>query len=290
MSLIDFILNLAGLLLWLSWRAVSLDPLARRTPATLTGTLRRAEPRRLKRWHFLAALGALVLVRAWFYGQLGPAVNWTPKLGLGVVTLPFPLAHRGHAFFLSALLFSALSFLRVLVVFHAWLLFFAIVNRGESQLDTVQKLIRLQLGRLARWPLLVQAALTLVAIAVLWLALHPLLLAVGAVTRAQSVVHLVTQGFLVGFSAFFSLKYLIPPLLFAHLVASYVYFGASPVWDFLGTTGRNLLTPLRRLPLRLGKVDLAPFAGILLTLLVLHTLPLIFLAELKEHNLTIWPQ
>jgi uncharacterized protein YggT (Ycf19 family) len=287
---IDFILNLAGLLLWLSWRAVSLDPLAKRTPATLTGTLRRAEPRRLKRWHFLAALGALVVVRAWFYGQLGPAVNWTPRLGLGVVTLPFPLAHRGHVFFLSALLFSALSFLRVLVLFHAWLLFLAIVNRCESQPDPVQKLIRLQLGWLGRWPWFVQAMLPLVAVAMLWLALHPLLLAAGVVTRAQSEMQLVAQGFLVGFGAFFSLKYLIPPLLLVHLVASYVYFGASPAWDFVGTTGRNLLASLRRLPLRLGKVDLAPLAGILLTLLLLHALPEFALKELKQYNLTIWPQ
>ncbi len=46
MALIDFILNLAGLLLWLNWRSVRLDPLGKRTPATLIGTLRRAEPQR----------------------------------------------------------------------------------------------------------------------------------------------------------------------------------------------------------------------------------------------------
>ena len=45
MGIIDFILNLAGLLLWLNWRALRFDPLGKRTPATLIGTLRRAEPR-----------------------------------------------------------------------------------------------------------------------------------------------------------------------------------------------------------------------------------------------------
>jgi hypothetical protein len=44
MALIDFILNVAALLLWLSWRAIRLDPFIRATPATLAGTLRRAEP------------------------------------------------------------------------------------------------------------------------------------------------------------------------------------------------------------------------------------------------------
>ena len=63
MGLIDFILNLAGMLLWLNWRSIRFDPLARTTPATLAGTLRRAEPPRMKRWHFLAALAALLLLR-----------------------------------------------------------------------------------------------------------------------------------------------------------------------------------------------------------------------------------
>ena len=76
MALIDFILNLAGLLLWLNWRSVRFDPLGKRTPATLIGTLRRAEPRRWRRWHLLAALGGLLLLRAVFYWQIGAAANW----------------------------------------------------------------------------------------------------------------------------------------------------------------------------------------------------------------------
>ena len=44
MGFVDFILNLAGLLLWINWRAAMFDPLGKRTPATLIGTLRRAAP------------------------------------------------------------------------------------------------------------------------------------------------------------------------------------------------------------------------------------------------------
>ena len=62
MGLIDFILNLAGVLLWLSWRSMGMDPLTRTTPATLVGTLRRAEPRRLKGWQFPVGLAALLLL------------------------------------------------------------------------------------------------------------------------------------------------------------------------------------------------------------------------------------
>ena len=90
MGLIDFILNLAGVLLWLSWRSIGMDPLVRTTPATLVGTLRRAEPRRLKGWQFLVGLAALLLLRAVLYRQIGPAADWTPKLDLFFVVLAFP--------------------------------------------------------------------------------------------------------------------------------------------------------------------------------------------------------
>src|SRR5690242_1849525 len=117
-DVIDFILNVAGVLLWLNWRSSRLDPFIRATPATLAGTVRRAEPMRMKRWHFLAALGALLFIRAWFYEHIGPAVNWTPKLSFTVITPAFPLVLHGQVFFLSALTFSVLSFVRVLVIFY----------------------------------------------------------------------------------------------------------------------------------------------------------------------------
>src|SRR6185437_2087911 len=94
---IDFILNVAGLLIWLNWRSARLDPFNRGIPATLAGTVRRAEPMRFKRWHFLAALAGLLFIRAFFYGQIGGAAHdWTPKLNFIVVTPAFPLVIRGH--------------------------------------------------------------------------------------------------------------------------------------------------------------------------------------------------
>ena len=56
MGYVDFILNLAGLLLWLNWRSIRFDPLVKRTPATLMGTLRPAAPKKLRRWHLLVLL------------------------------------------------------------------------------------------------------------------------------------------------------------------------------------------------------------------------------------------
>ena len=84
--------------------------------------------------------------------------------------------------------------------------------------------------------------------------------------------------------------YLIPALLFAHWVAGYVYFGNSPLLEFLGVTARKLLAPLRPLPLRVGKLDLAPLAGIVVAILGLHVLPNWIRGELHRRHLTIWPQ
>src|SRR5262245_23788161 len=113
MGLIDFILNLAALLLWLTWRSVPFDPLVKSSPASLAGTLRRAAPRRWQRWHFLPALAALLFFRALLYWQIGPAVNWTPNLRLGAIALSFRCD-----FFDRMLLFSLFSFAATLAVFY----------------------------------------------------------------------------------------------------------------------------------------------------------------------------
>ena len=73
MGTIDLILNITGVLLWFNWRSFGFDPLAYSTPATLAGTLRPAEPRQLHRWRYLAGLLLLLLLRAYFYWQIGPA-------------------------------------------------------------------------------------------------------------------------------------------------------------------------------------------------------------------------
>src|ERR1700685_3188521 len=126
MGYVDFILNLAGVLLWLNWRSVRFDPLNKRTPATLIGTLRRAAPQRFRRWHLLAALGALLVLRALFYWQIGSAAHWSGKLSLGVITLFF-----SSDSFVRILLFSFLSFGLTLGIFYLWLLLLSILGGPE---------------------------------------------------------------------------------------------------------------------------------------------------------------
>ena len=193
-DVIDFILNVAGLLLWLNWRSVRLNPFNRGLPATLAGTVRRAEPLRLKRWHFVATLAGLLFVRAFFYEHIGPAVNWTPKLNLVVVTPAFPLVIHGHDFFLSALLFSVASFICLLVIFYLWLLAIAILNRRETSPDPLQKLLLVQLGRVGKWPVLAQLIFSVVAITALWALFHPLFVHIGVTTPVRSKTVLFAQG------------------------------------------------------------------------------------------------
>jgi uncharacterized protein YggT (Ycf19 family) len=285
MPLIDFILNLAGLLLWLGWRAVRFDPLARAGSTTPVGTVRRTELPRMKRWHFLAAIAGLLFTRAIFYRMIGRELNWTPGLDLAFVILSFRVDRFG-----PVLLYSVLSFVLVLVVYHFWLLFLAVVNRRAADPDPYQKMIALQLGRVARWPWPVQLILPVAAIFLLWLALHPLLVWAGVVNPARSLAALSEQGLLLGAGVYLSLKYLLPAILLVHLIASYVYLGSSPLWDFIRTTSQRLLAPLQRVPLRVGKVDFAPLAGIVLILLLLHAGPNAVLSEVNRRNLTVWPQ
>lgn len=283
-ALIDYILNLAGLLVWLHWRAMRFDPLARTAPATLVGTLRRTEPQRLKPWQLLLGLGSLLVIRAWLYWQIGSAAGWTASMHLGFVVLAFR-----SDFFPVALLYSFVSFVRVLVIVYFWLVILVLVNGREPEVDPIQRLIRLHLGRLVRWPRLLLFLLPFALTTVLWVCAHPLLEETGVINAAHSPLHVCLQGLLVSLALVATLKYLLPAVLFAHLVANYVYLGSSPLWDFTAATSRRLLGPLRVLPLRVGRLDLAPLAGAVLLLLLLDALPNYVLVRFPDLRRAIWP-
>jgi uncharacterized protein YggT (Ycf19 family) len=87
-----------------------------------------------------------------------------------------------------------------------------------------------------------------------------------------------------------SLKDLLPALLLLYLLSSYVYLGENPVWGFITRTSQRLVGPLATVPLRLGKIDLAPLVAAGLSVALLHWLPNFLLTRLAGQNLTIWPQ
>jgi uncharacterized protein YggT (Ycf19 family) len=110
------------------------------------------------------------------------------------------------------------------------------------------------------------------------------------VSPSSTSWHLFEQGLLLGARLYLTLKYLLPPFLLLHLIASYVYLGTSPFWDFISLTATNLLQPLRRLPLRCGRLDLAPVVGVIFIYLLLHMVPRLIQGELTQHHFSVWPQ
>jgi uncharacterized protein YggT (Ycf19 family) len=269
MNIVDFILNLAGLLLWLNWRSLRFDPLGKRTPATLIGTLRRAEPRRLRRWHLPAALGGLLLLRAVVYWQIGSEVGWAAgKLNLGIIELSF----RSDSF-PRILLFSLSSFGLTLVVFYLWLLLLSILAGPEP----FHRLVRMQLGPVDRWPLGIKLFLPLVLTAGLWWLASWVLAWLAIVPPPVSAAHRIEESLVIGLGSYLAWKYVAGALLVLHLLNSYIYFGRYPFWSYVAAEAQTLLRPLRAVPLRAGKADFAPIVGMALVFL---------LAELAGRGLT----
>ncbi|HLH53724.1 MAG TPA: hypothetical protein VKY92_08925 [Verrucomicrobiae bacterium] len=284
MGAIDFLLNIAGLLLWLGWRSSGFDPLVKSTPVTLVGTLKRPEPRRIKGWQLAILMLLLLAVRAWLYEFIGGPAEWTPRLNLELVVLAF----RNNAFAPVAL-FSCLSFVRTMVVFYFWLLVLASINQTRVEPDPILRLVRLNLGRFANWPWPLQWLIPMLTVLGLWLAVYPLLVRCGVMTPATSTAHMVEQGLLVTLGLVLSLKLVLAPLLLLHLVANYVYLGSNPVWEFVTGTAQQLTAPLRRLPLHWARLDLAPVIAVLLVLGTLQWLPNLILSRLTAANVSIWP-
>lgn len=274
-EIIDFILNLAGLLLWLNWRSIRFDPLGKRTPATLIGTLRRAEPQRLRRWHLLAALGGLLLLRAGIYRQIGPAAHWTGNLSLGVITLSFR-----SDFLVRMLLFSIFSFGLTLGVFYLWLLLFSILSGPEP----VHRLVRMQLGRVDRWPRWFKFLLPLAVMGSLWWLAGWLLARMAIIPQPVSAAHRLEEALIIGLGVYPAWKYPAGALLVLHLLNGFIYFGKHPFWNYVNLTAQTLLQPVRAVllvlgraaslllprtsPLRAGKVNVSPALKLALTLLL----------------------
>jgi hypothetical protein len=254
MFFLDAILNLAGLLIWLNW----LLPRIEATPQgiSLAGAIKRTDTgflRAGKRWPHPAGLSGLLFVRAFVYWKLGPGLDWLPQLELGAIAPTF----RSHQFE-SMLAFSMLGFLRALASLYLCLVFLSLVNQGLPQTEPLQRLVRLFLPRFETlsWP--VRLLLPFVLISLLWLLLQPLLAHLGIVPVMKTWLVVLKQGFVIALGTILVWKNLVLVLLVFYLLNSYLYLGNHFFWNFINLTVRNILLPLRWLPLRAGKFDLAP--------------------------------
>jgi uncharacterized protein YggT (Ycf19 family) len=259
MILIHQILNIACLLLWLSWRSMRFVPPASGSSFSLLSTLKPTEPQFAARWLYLAALIALLLIRSLFYWHVGSAVNWTPAIDLVAITLPFR-SDRG----LLMLLFSGLSFGLLLAGFYAWLLLISSANRAVKDTEPLQRLLRFHLSWLEHCPAIVKLLLPPLVAALLWALLNPYLASLDIIPAPASNRLLWQQAALLGLAALLIWKFLLLGLLVLHSLNSYVYLGNASFWNFVNITTRNLLGPISWLPLRIGKADFAPVLAIAL--------------------------
>jgi uncharacterized protein YggT (Ycf19 family) len=266
-SIIDFILNLAGLLLWLNWRAEKADPVGKRRPATLIGTLRRVDSSDGGNWKSPAVISGLILLRALFYWQIGSVVHWAGKLNLGVIELSFR-----SDFFGLMLIFSIFSFAVTLGIFYLCLLLLSILD-GPGQFRNV---VRLQLGDMDGWRRGTKIFLPFAAVSSLWWLASWLLAWLQIIPQPASELRRLGESLIVGLRCYLAWKFLAAALLVLYLVNSYIYFGKHPFWNFVNAEAQTILMPLKKIPLRLGKMDFAPILGTVLIFL---------LAELAERLL-----
>jgi uncharacterized protein YggT (Ycf19 family) len=273
MGYVDFILNLAGLLLWAKWRSLPFDPIHKRTPATLVGTLRRAAPSHFRRWYLLAAIGGLLVLRALFYWQIGAAAHWTGRLDLGVITLSVRSDLFGRM-----LLYSVFSFGLSLAFFYWWLLLLSLLAGRKARDEPVHRLVRMQLGGIDGWPRWAKVILPFATSALGWWLASWLLARLAIIPGPVSAGHRLEESAVIGLDSYLVWKFVAAALLALHLLNTYVYFGKHPLWNYVNATAQNLTAPLRKIPLQAGRVDFAPVVGIAIIFLA---------AELAERAL-VW--
>ena len=267
MGIVDFILNLAGLLLWLNWRSTRFDPLIKRLPATLMGTLRPATAQRLRPWHLPLFLAGLLLLRAVIYWWIGSAVNWTARLDMGVMVLSFRSDWFGRI-----LTYSFASFGLALGILYLVLLFLSLLAGP----DPIQRLVKIPLGRVDGWPKAVKIILPFVITAPAWWLACWWLAWLQIIPHPASPWERIADSLVIGLRSYLVWKFPAAAILILHLLSSYIYFGTHPLWNYVRTTARTLLQPLDKIPLRVGRVDFAPIVAVAV---------LFFAAELAAHGL-----
>lgn len=243
------ILNLAGLLLWITWRAGTMPHPKPRN--SFTGPAPQRGPIFKHSWIYLAALVALLGLRAIFYHQFGPGLDWIPSLNL-INESP----HFFSELFPRILAYSVLSFVRWLVAGYFCLALLATIRPQTEASITWKEFLKSQFGWLGGLPSFVYWLMAIGLAVGVHIGETEWMKSVGVLGetsyRLQHILALITLDLR-------ATVYLVMILLALHLLNSYVYFGEQSFWKNVNKCGNQLLRPLRILPLEFGKIDLAPF-------------------------------
>lgn len=256
MNIIDWLLNIAGVFLWIDWRSGRTG--RPQSALSIASALRPTNRTAGRGLGSLAALGAILLIRPLFYHSVGPAVNWTASLNFLAISIPWRSDLLGRMY-----LFSAISFAVALGFYYSWLLLLAAVNRPTSAVareEALPRFVRGQLGWLDRIPWWLKLFTPSIVAALGWMALALLFVEIGLIPELQNPGALRIQASAFAIAALLAWKWLLIFVFIVHLLNLYVYLGTHPLWPYLSAAGRTLLLPLSFM--RVGKVDLSPVVGI----------------------------
>jgi uncharacterized protein YggT (Ycf19 family) len=114
----------------------------------------------------------------------------------------------------------------------------------------------------------VKIFLPLVATTLLWWLASWLFAELTIIPRPFSEAHRFESSLLIGLGSYLVWRFPIGAVLALHLLNNYIYFGKHPVWSYVNATAQTLLSPLKKIPLRLGNVDFAPVLGVALVFLL----------------------
>ena len=261
MGIVDFILNMAGLLLWFGWKSSRSQLVVPNAGVSLLATLKRADVRQ-QRGHLLPLLLGLLLIRGLVYWQIGSAVGWAATLHLSPVTITFPSRYPGPMF-----LYSFLSFGLTLLHAFLWLAILSLLHPAKVE-SPQNRFVQTQLGWMDRLPGFLRPLVPGVMAFAAWLAIAPLLSVVKLNPNAVNFGHIAQQGAVIAAGLYVAVKFLVALLLLTQLVNTYVYLGADTIWAYVQTTAATLLRPLHWGPLRSGRFDVMPVVGIVLVFVI----------------------
>ena len=256
MLLVDFLLNVAALVMWVSWRGIR-GTEAAGTAGTILGNLRAAGVDRPRRWPYLAWLVALLALRAVLYRQMGPSLSWHPAWSAGAATLVF----RSDSF-VRMLAFSGLGFLSTLLFWYTGLAGILAVSRAPADRDGLTRALRRQAPWLAGWPGWLLLLLVATAAGVTWLGIGPVAARHGLLPPLRDERHLLQQALVVGAGQWCVLRWWVGAVLALHFVHLYVHLGNQAFWEFIQNAGIKLCRPFAFL--RVGHLDASPILALAL--------------------------
>ena len=270
MEWLHLILNLTALLLWMHWRAGTMP---RPKPVNaIAGPTPRLGPVFRHSWIFLVVLVTLLGLRAVFYHQFGPGLDWIPSLDLLNESPHFRSDH-----FPRALAYSVLSFGRWLVALYFGLALLSTIHPNFDDSSQWPKFLKAQFGWIGNWPATMHWLTTLALAVGVHFGELKWMETIGVLSQPADIPRLLPILITLDLQA---MVYLTMLLLALYLLNSYVYFGEQNFWRNVDESGRRLLMPLRPIRMVVGKIDFAP----VLALGIVYCINLL----LHQEQLTKW--